>query len=180
MEPDDLLVARLRAGDMTAFDALYVRYESSLFGFVRSYLSDAAEAEDVFHEAFVAVLKNAHTDLSQFRAWLYTTARNLCLNRLRSQKRGAAAKEKILRAIVPGPAAPPDPEERLIDRDVADALKGVIEQLPKDSLELFHLRASGLSYDEMASVLEVPLGTVKSRMHQLIHHLRKDMEHWVA
>ncbi len=109
MEPDERLVERLREGDLSAFDVLYARYESPLFGFIRAHLHDAAEAEDVFHEAFMQVLKNASGDLTRFRAWLYTTARNLSLNRLRSRNRGDKAKRRIRELA---PESPPDPEQQ--------------------------------------------------------------------
>jgi RNA polymerase sigma factor (sigma-70 family) len=179
MEPDYVLVAALRGGDLRAFDALYARYEAPLLGFIRACLyasAYAAEAEDVFHEAFMAVLRNEKAELAQFRAWLYTTARNLCLNRLRSQRRGAAAKREL--QLVREDAI--DPETQLVERATRAALAGAVAKLPKETLELFHMRAAGMSYEEIAGVLAIPLGTVKSRMHELIHHLRKDVTTWAA
>jgi RNA polymerase sigma-70 factor (ECF subfamily) len=177
MEPDERLIERLRGGELAAFDRLYERYEGPLFGFICAYLSDSAEAEDVFHEAFLQVLRNRDLDPVSFRAWLYTTARNLCLNRLRSRKRGAEAKRRILE--LPGPDAP-DPEEQLAQVRAQEALGDAVGQLPQTLSEVFHLRASGMSYEEMASVLELPLGTVKSRMHEMVKQLRKDMASWNA
>ena len=77
---------------MAAFDALYVRWERRLYGFIRAYLDDAAEAEDVFHETFMTVLR-APADFSRgsFKAWVHQVARNAALNRLRSRRRGDAA-----------------------------------------------------------------------------------------
>jgi len=174
-ESDESLCARLRRGDLSAFDVLYVRYEAPLFGFIRSYLHDAAEAEDVFHEAFLAVLKNRAGDLSQFRPWVYQTARNLCLNRLRSRNRGERSKLQLVT-----PPATGTPEEALADAGAQRALDAAVGELPEALSEVFHLRASGMSYDEMASVLEVPLGTVKSRMHEMLSQLRKDLRTWTA
>jgi RNA polymerase sigma-70 factor (ECF subfamily) len=177
MELDERLVERLRQGDLGAFDRLYERYEGPLYGFIRSYLDDGAEAEDVFHEAFMQVLKNASGDLSKFRAWLYTTARNLCLNRLRSRNRGDKARRRILELQ---PEAAPDPEKQLEAHATTQALTQAVSGLPTALSEVFHLRASGMSYEEMATVLEIPLGTVKSRMHEMVQQLRKDMSSWNA
>src|SRR5262249_47898031 len=154
-------------GDLSAFDRLYERYEGPLFGFIRSYLDDKAEAEDVFHEAFMQVLKNVSTEGLRFRGWLYTTARNLCLNRLRSRQRGDKAKRRILAAV---PDAVDSPEGELDRRKAQVALDQAVAQLPTTLSEVFHLRASGMSYEEMAEVLEIPLGTVKSRMHEMVQH----------
>jgi RNA polymerase sigma-70 factor (ECF subfamily) len=177
MEPDERLIARLRGGDLAAFDRLYERYESPLYGFIRSYVNDTAEAEDVFHEAFMQVLRNRELELSRFRAWLYTTARNLCLNRLRSRRRSDDAKRQLV-ALAPEP--PADPERQLANARAREALDVAVGQLPQTLSEVFHLRASGMSYEEMASVLELPLGTVKSRMHEMLQQLRKDLLPWTA
>jgi RNA polymerase sigma-70 factor (ECF subfamily) len=177
MEPDERLVERLRQGDLTAFDRLYERYEGPLFGFIRSYVEDSAEAEDVFHEAFMQVLKNLSGDLTKFRAWLYTTARNISLNRIRSRKRGAEARRRILEVV---PAASDTPERELEDARARKALDRAVGALPTALSEMFHLRASGMSYEEMAQVLDIPLGTVKSRMHEMVQQLRKDMSPWIA
>jgi len=65
-------------------------------------------------------------------------------------------------------------------RETAAALAAAVERLPKSLAEVYRLRASGLSYEEMAEVLAVPLGTVKSRMHQMVAELRKEMKQWTA
>ena len=176
MEPDERLIDRLRAGDLTAFDRLYERYEAPLFGFIRSYLGDDAEAEDVFHEAFLQVIRRPDRDLSRFRGWLYTTARHLSLNRLRARRRGAEAR-RILAAV---PELAASPEQLLAEENTRAALTGALQRLRSPLSELFHLRASGLSYEEMAEVLELPLGTVKSRMHEMVETLRKELAPWNA
>ncbi len=177
METDDALCRRLKGGDLSAFDDLYARYERPLFGFIRSYLHDAAEAEDVFHEAFMMVLRNKDADLSRFRGWVYQTARNLCLNKLRSRQRGERARLQLVDSSARPSATP---ERQLEDRATAHALEKAVGELPNPLSEIFHLRASGMSYEEMAAVLEVPLGTVKSRMHEMVHQLRKDLRPWTA
>jgi len=179
MESDERLFERMRGGDMGAFDALYLRWERRLFGFIRAYLDDAAEAEDVFHETFMTVLR-APADFSRgsFKAWVHQVARNAALNRLRSRRRGDAAKERHAVELpgVVGPSAPAALEARETER----ALAAAVTRLPKSLAEVYRLRASGLSYEEMAEVLAVPLGTVKSRMHQMVAELRKEMQAWTA
>jgi RNA polymerase sigma-70 factor, ECF subfamily len=181
-DSDERLHERLLGGDLAAFDALYERYERRLFGFVRAHLDDVAEAEDAFHEAFLRVLKARDLDFraGSFRSWLYRVARNECLNRLRARGRGARA----LRALHDLDEQRPPPveraDERLQRREVTRALGAAVARLPSALAELYHLRSSGLSYEEMARVLEVPLGTVKSRMHELVGQLRKEMQPWTA
>jgi RNA polymerase sigma-70 factor (ECF subfamily) len=177
METDESLVARLRGGDLGAFDQLYERYELPLFGFIRSYLADSAEAEDLFHEVFMQVLACSDRDLVRFRGWLYTTARNLCLNRLRAHKRGYAVGRQI---VYEAQEPKKSPEQILAEQTTLVALDRAVDKLPQRLSELFHLRASGMSYEEIATVLELPLGTVKSRMHEMVQQLRKDMAPWTV
>ena len=181
MDSDERLYERLKSGELAAFDLLYARYERRLFGFVISYLADPHEAEDVFHEAFLSVLRSREVQFGRasFRSWLYQIARNLSLNRLRARERW----QRVVRAARgEWPASPGDerPDEKLAAVETAQALSHALERLPVGLSEVYHLRASGLSYEEMAQVLDVPLGTVKSRMHEMLTHLKKEMRPWNA
>lgn len=172
MDSDEALFDRLCAGDLGAFDRLYARFERPLHAFIRSQLRDATEAEDVLHEAFMAVLKarkDRHT-VRSFRAWLYGVAHHLCLNRARSRRRADAAFDT---AVPSEPAARAD--HALEAAEQVARLATAVERLPRALGELYRLRASGLSYAEVAGVLDVPVGTVKSRMHDLVARLREEM-----
>ncbi len=179
MDSDERLFERLGGGDLAAFDLLYARYAARLLGFVRAHLRDVAESEDVLHESFMALLESGAVDFEHgsFRSWLYQIARNRCLNRLRSRSRGEAALEKV--AAAPPPVVA-DAEGAMAGRQTADALRAAVDRLPRALSEVFHLRAQGLSYDEMSLVLAIPVGTVKSRMHEMVNHLKQEMAPWTA
>ena len=176
LSSDEALYERLRHGDLAAFDELWARYERPLFGFVHKHLQDRAEAEDVLHEAFMTVLKAQRSE-GHFRAWLFQVARNLCLNRLRTRGHAVRALEVAARDE---PEKAPPPEELLHRHQSVAALHGALQTLPASLAELYHLRTAGLSYEEMAHVVSAPLGTIKSRMHELIARLREEMKPWIA
>jgi RNA polymerase sigma-70 factor (ECF subfamily) len=177
-DSDETLYARVKQGEIRAFDELYGRYATRLFGFLRAQVSSRADAEDVFHEAFLATLESdeVHFDRSSFRTWLYKIARNAVLNRVRSEGRGDRAKLKL--HVVDDPPAPVD--ERVAHGEMLRALDGAVARLPATLSDLYHLRTSGLSYEEMAAVLDIPLGTLKSRMNQMVNTLRDELKPWTA
>jgi len=179
MESDESLYARVKQGDLLAFDELYTRYSSRLFGFVRAQLPASSDAEDVFHETMMATLESDEVTFegASFRTWLFRIARNRVLNRLRSSARGDAAK---LRLSADGEPAPPSAEDRVARAQMVDALERAVKRLPSTLSDVYHLRSSGLSYEEMAAVLEIPLGTIKSRMNQMVKVLREELEPWIA
>ena len=174
MDSDEALFERLVAGDMRAFDGLYERFERPLFGFIRVQLGDATEAEDVLHEAFMAVLREREKarTLGSFRAWLFEVARNLCLNRVRARKRAGRALEAATHAATPEPAGA---DQQFEQRQSTAMLQRAVAELPQPLAEVYRLRASGLSYDEVAQVLKIPIGTVKSRMHEMVKRLQQEV-----
>ena len=174
MLSDEALYEALLGGNLRAFDTLYERYERHLFAFIRHYVPDRHEAEDVLHEAFLVILRDRAGARSarSLRAWLFQIARHLCLNRDRTRHREARALDRAARGSAD---QAPHPEQDLEHREAQHALATAVARMPPQLGELFRLRSQGLSYEEIAEVLAVPLGTVKSRMHQMVAHLRKEM-----
>lgn len=177
MQSDELLYARVKDGDMGAFDALYARHAPRLYAFLRSQLPTAADAEDVLHEALLRTLESAEVTFDQayFKTWLYRIARNTALNRVRSLGRRAVALEKMRHDEHAPPA-----DEQLAHAEMLRALDVAVARLPSTLADVYHLRSSGLSYEDIAAVLNIPLGTLKSRMHQMVDALRQDLGPWTA
>jgi RNA polymerase sigma-70 factor (ECF subfamily) len=176
LDTDERLYQRVREeGDLAAFDLLYARYETQLFGFLVRTLRSREDAEDVFHDAFLNALKSRDVKLEEgsFRSWLFRIAKNLCQNRRRSEGRGARAL-----AALPEPPAPPAADDSMERGELHAALHQAVERLPPALSEVYQLRSSGLSYEEMAHVLAVPLGTLKSRMNQMVGILREEVKPW--
>jgi RNA polymerase sigma-70 factor (ECF subfamily) len=171
---------RLRAGDAPAFEELVMTYQHRVFGVALRMLGSRAEAEDVAQEAFV----RAYRALGAFRGdaklstWLYAITSRLCLNRLASGERRMARQGEgaLLRLSDAGPR----PDAALERRELETALGRAIAELPEDRRIVVVLRdIEGLSYEEIAQVLELELGTVRSRLHRARAELKEKLERFL-
>lgn len=172
------LVQRIAGGDMTAVGALYDRYAPTLLPVALRILRDRAEAEDILHDAFVAVADRAGQYVAErgsVVAWLVTLVRNLSIDRTRRRdRRGALAREII--AHEP-PASVRSPEAQTADLAERDQVRRALASLPdvqRQTLEIAFFE--GLSYPEIAERENVPLGTIKSRAARAIASLREALE----
>lgn len=170
-EADEVLYHRVWTGDLRAFDLLYRRYEVRLFGFLLRMVHNHHDAEDLFHEAFLSVLRSRQVtlDRASFSTWLYRIARNVALNHLRTQRRRSAAFATNDAALL---SDVPSADEELSQNESAAQLGRAVDTLPTPLAEVYRLRTAGLSYEEMATRLGLPVGTVKSRMNQMTSRLQ--------
>lgn len=167
MVAEQALVERLRAGDPEALAAVFDRYGDRIYNHCFRATGDWAEAEDATSTVFLEVWRHRrrvvlHDD--SVLPWLYGVATNVCRNATRSRRRR-------LRAVsaLPRPDAEPDPAERVTDRLGSTArmrsVLDAIDALPPHEREVLGLVAwSGLSYEQAAAALDVPVGTVRSRL----------------
>jgi RNA polymerase sigma-70 factor, ECF subfamily len=171
---DEELYRRARGGDLASFDRLYDRHERPLFGFILRCVGERADAEEIFHDVFLNVMVGAEASFGEarFGAWLYRSARNACANR----RRGAARGWRAMQGLEVVQAEGTDPEQQLLLEERATALSRAVERLPEPLGEVFSLRSAGLSYEEIASALGLPLGTVKSRMNSLVTQLKGEID----
>jgi RNA polymerase sigma-70 factor (ECF subfamily) len=123
----------------------------------------------------ILTTRTVDLDGSSFRSWIYQVARNDCLNR----HRGAARRRSEPLAAEPA-ATVPDAHHQLEAHEAARALAQAAARLSPPLAEVYDLRTAGLSYEEMAAVLEVPLGTIKSRLHESVARLKEEMKTWTA
>jgi RNA polymerase sigma-70 factor (ECF subfamily) len=163
------LVAAINAGDPAAFEVLYYRYRDWVAALAFRFTCDETASLDVLQETFLYVLRKfpGFRLTSQFKTFLYPVVRNLSISARRKALRYQAGEEE-LRQLEASPAGPgPAPG--------TGDLETVLANLPEEQREVLLLRfVEGLSLAEIATAVEIPLGTVKSRMHNALRALRED------
>ena len=175
------LVARAKAGDHAAFEQLIYQNQTRIYNLALRMVGDPDDALDLSQEAFLNAWKGlpSFNGDSAFSTWLYRLASNACLDFLRSKKR---RQDTIGSAFSlddeDAPAPPADqslrPEERLERKERSAALHRALSNLPHHHRQVLVMRElSGLSYQEISQVLELDLGTVKSRLTRARTALKK-------
>ena len=159
------LIALVAGGDGPALMALYDRYNRPAFGLAFRILGDAATAEEVVQDAFLALWRNAKsfdTGRGGVKTWLMTIVHNRAIDRLRSAgARGATV--ELETADYSGVAS--DPWDDVTDRLDGEQVRAAVAELPEDqrtAIELAYFQ--GLTHQEIAARLDAPLGTVKGRL----------------
>jgi len=170
-DTDQQLVQRSQRGDLRAFDLLVLKYQGRIAALVGRYVSDAGEVEDVTQEAFI----KAYRALAKFRGdsafytWLYRIAANAAKNHLvaKGRRPGADATIEDAEGFDEGGllSESASPEALAMGEELADVVESALKELPDELKAALTLREfDGLSYDEIADVLECPVGTVRSRI----------------
>jgi RNA polymerase sigma-70 factor (ECF subfamily) len=184
-DPDQDLLEAFRRGDVAAFDGLVRRHEGRVHRLATRLLGDADAALDAAQEAFVKAWRALPRFQGQarFSTWVTRIVINQCRNELRRRRTVKHAQPASLDvagrdglepvgASVPAPG--PDPWEVARGREVSKALEEALAGLDGEAREVVLLRdAEDLSYEEVAEILEVPVGTVRSRLHRARGELRR-------
>lgn len=166
------LVRRVQRGDKAAFDLLVRKYQHKIANLISRYIHDAAEVQDVSQEAFIKAyrgLANFRGD-SAFYTWLYRIAVNTAKNYLVSQGRRTpdiSVDAQDAEQYENGGALREygNPERQLLMRELRQVVNDTIESLPQELKTAITLRElEGMSYEEIANVMECPIGTIRSRI----------------
>lgn len=170
-ETDQQLVRRAQKGDLRAFDLLVLKYQGRIGSLVSRYVSDSAEVEDVTQEAFIKAFRalDKFRGDSAFYTWLYRIAANAAKNHLVARGRRPSSDATIEDAELfdQGGALMEEgtPEEVAMGEELARVVEEALASLPDELRAALTLREfEGLSYDDIAAVLECPVGTVRSRI----------------
>lgn len=166
--PDEALFVDYRNGNGTALETLVRRYEKPLYHFLLRRTGDVAQAEDVFQETWIHVMRGRHTfqESRSFRTWLYAVAANAA--------RRVRVRPEVLAAEAVSNDPPAAPLER---REMSERIRSLIDSLPEAQREAFLLfEYEGMSYPEISQVLGRPVGTLKSQMHYALKTVRAGLE----
>jgi len=164
-DPDPRTLSHAREGDLGAFEELVRAYQADVWRFAYHFTRDRALAEDVTQEAFLRAFRflSSFRGDAKFTSWLFRIARNCAMDALRARRAPELTDP-------PSPAVTGDPDARL-------ELRTALESVSEEHREPFLLiEVFGLSYREAADVLNVRVGTVKSRMHRARKAMMRALE----
>jgi len=172
-EVDQQLVERTQRGDKHAYELLVVKYQRRLARLISRFVRDAAEVEDVTQEAFIKAYRAlpSFRGESAFYTWLYRIGINTAKNYLLALKRRAPTSTQFNADEAEGFEEAEllqevsTPENELMSKQVVNVVNSSLQQLPDDLRTALTLREiEGLSYEEIADVMDCPIGTVRSRI----------------
>jgi RNA polymerase sigma-70 factor (ECF subfamily) len=186
IDSDSELMVRFRDGDEDAFRTLAQRFQRPLVNFFYRLCWDRFTAEDYAQEVFARIVKARarYRPQAKFSTWLFRIAKNYWIDRYRERKnapltgslshpiRDDGGRPVTLEDTVEGDS--PKPEQEARRREIREALSAAVERLSEEQRLVFVLSENqGMKYADIAEILEIPVGTVKSRMHSAVRRLRE-------
>jgi RNA polymerase sigma-70 factor, ECF subfamily len=188
-DPDAALMLRVKRGDRAAFAELVDKYKQPVMNFIFRSLRDEAEAEDLAQNVFLQVYKSRsrYQQTAKFSTWLFTIARNLCLNELRRRSRHPAEsleethtehEDQPARQIEDKSqlAAP----EEVLHGELAEKIEEALAELPENQRSAILLcRQDDLSYEEIAKILRCSLSATKSLIHRGREALKEKLKRYL-
>ena len=175
MTPIKFLIQRMASGDASALDELYANHGSGLLSYLTSYLNDRQLAEEILQDVMLAVWNNASSFRgdSKVRTWLLVIARNRAINSRRKQSPQFVPLEDSINNY----SSDTTPLDKVVKLSRHEALRKAIGTLPEMHREILVLVFfNQLSGPEVSDVLNISVGTVKSRLHRAKDALRRSMQ----
>jgi len=186
IDPDGELVSRWQSGDESAFETLVRRHEQRVFRLLYRMMGNREEAEDVAQEAFLSLHRHGHRFRreARFSTFVYRVAANAALNRRRALGRNRNRLNELKVSQQAGfdlPPGPRDPEDAATGSEAQQRVQSALLELPDDlRVAILLYDIEGQSYQEVARVLGIPEGTVKSRIHRARNALRDLLRSYVG
>lgn len=186
-EADEGLMVRYQRGEVRAFEILLTRHRKPVFNFILRFVGSRELAEDLLQETFLRVIKSAakYKQQAKFTTWLYTIARNLCVDQSRRAKHrkaqsldaplSSSAESGTLLDVVPDKDV--GSERKTVSKEIHRKLHGALTALADEQREVFLMREFlDMPFKEIAEVVGVSENTVKSRMRYALEKLRLELE----
>lgn len=174
---DEELMLKVRdERDELAFELLVQRYKRSLLNFIYRFIGDRDTAEDLAQDVFLQVWKNANSymPISKFSTFIFTIAKNICLNAIAKPKIMSDNSTEAAYNEDDVPSNQSSPEDDILSSEQEEIIKKAVAKLSPEHRMVFILTEyHGFSYQEVASILQCPVGTVASRKNMAIRLLRK-------
>jgi len=164
-----LILTRCKGGDALAWEALVRQYQSRIYGIAYHYVGNAEDARDLAQEVFVRIYQNldACTDAKMFIPWIIRITRNACIDHLRRRKARSYGRDVAFDEIRNLPHQGNTPEQQWTVDSRRRLIYRALNELTDLNREIILLKEiQGMQLDEIASLLKVPLGTVKSRSNR--------------
>lgn len=188
-DADEDLMVRYQQGEVRAFEVLLGRHRKSVFNFILRYVGDKETAEDLLQETFMRVIKgaDAYKRQAKFTTWLYTIARNLCVDQTRRRKHRKhasldapmAADDDSGTLLDVLPSGEMASDRKSVNKQLYQRLQGAIGALSEEQREVFLMREFlDMPFKQIADVVGVPENTVKSRMRYALEKLRLDLDEY--
>ncbi len=185
--PDDFeLMERFRRGDRAALDALVERHHASLVRYFHLQSRSRETAEDLAQEVWIRVIRHRddYRPTAKFTTYIFSIARNLWIDRYRSNRAAPPTVSADRTVGGEGEDGPPlaaflpsretEPSEAASVQEEAGRIREAIQRLPEGLREVFELgEIQGLKYSDVSEIMDIPVGTVKSRMHAAVHKIRE-------
>jgi RNA polymerase sigma-70 factor (ECF subfamily) len=179
-ESDRALIRRVQAGDGDAFEVLVVKYQERIFRLIRRLLRNPDQVEDLAQEVFIRAYRSlgSFKGEASFYTWLYKIALNSCRNYYRSLGRRPEGSVVDNESVLTNRAsAGYSPEREAVRSEFWRSVRGSLEELPEEQREAVVLcDLEGMSYDEMAAVIGIPVGTVRSRVFRGRRSLQRKLK----
>ena len=183
-EADEVLMVAYQKGDVRSFEILLTRHRKPVFNFILRFVGSRETAEDLLQETFLRVIKgaDAYQRQAKFTTWLYTIARNLCVDQSRRAKHrkaqsldapmNSSAESGTLLDVIPSSEMASD--RRASNKELHLRLHEALSRLSEEQREVFLMREFlDMPFKDIADIIGVPENTVKSRMRYALEKLRE-------
>ena len=178
---DELLVEKIKDGDKYSFNILVWKWEKQIYNLAIRMLRSEEDASDTCQDVFITAYEKIDTfrGNSKFSTWLYRIAVNKCISKLRHKKVENKHRDNNAfdQDLINEYGVAPENESTLIKKQLNDRINKSMQSLPEEQKTILELKIfQELSFEEIAKIIGVPIGTAKSRMHYALRKIREDLK----